>query len=143
MLGSSSRRPPDAASLDARGHVAAVLVFDQFPRHIHRGAAAAFATDALALALTCDAIDRGLDDALARNERHFLYLPLMHAEDAAMQARSLAMFERLADRGALRSAIAHRNTFARFGRFPYRNEALGRRSTAAELEFLAGKPEPE
>ena len=141
LLESLGRDPPDAVSLDARGHVAAILVFDQFPRHIHRGSALAFATDPLALALTLDAIDRKLDDALSRNERHFLYLPLMHAEDADVQARSLTMFERLADRGALRSAIAHRKTFARFGRFPYRNAALGRISTAEEKEFLAHKHE--
>lgn len=135
-----SAAPPEQARLDARGHLAAVVVFDQFPRHLHRGSALAFATDALARTFTVDAIDRGLDLELGTHERHVLYMPLMHGEDAHWQAQSLAMFGHLGDHGALRSAVAHERTIARFGRFPQRNAALGRTSTADEVAFLDRKP---
>lgn len=133
---------PRAADLDARGHLAAVIVFDQLTRHLHRDAALAFSCDPLALGLTIDAIDRGLDEGLSPPERQFLYMPLMHAESGALQARSLAMFERLGNCDAMRSAVAHARTFARFGRFPDRNAALGRSSTAEELAFLAKRAGP-
>ena len=135
--------PPQAGALDARGVLAAVIVLDQFSRHLHRGASMAFSRDALARTLTRDAIERGLDVSLTRSGRHFLYMPLMHGEDATSQALSLRMFERLGDRDALRSAVAHERTFARFGRFPYRNEAMARPSTAEEAAFLAAHAGPE
>lgn len=134
------RAAPPSGALDARGHLAAVIVLDQFSRHVHRGSAQAFAWDPIARSLTLDAIDRGLDDALTHSGRHFLYMPLMHGEDATSQALSLKMFGRLGDRDALRSAVAHERTFARFGRFPARNAALGRASSAEELAFLARPP---
>ena len=136
LLDTMRDRPPAAGDLSARGHLAAVIVFDQFPRHLHRGSPRAFASDALALALTLDAIDRGLDTSLTPAGRQFLYMPLMHSEDADLQDLSVAMFGRLGDRRALRSATTHRDTVERFGRFPYRNEALGRQSTADERNFL-------
>ncbi len=142
LLDTLSADPPVPSTLDARGHLAAVLVFDQFPRHLFRGSARACATDALAVALTVDAIDRGLDTSLRQPERQFLYMPLMHAEDGALQQRSLAMFGRLDDPRSLRSARAHHDTYTRFGRFPYRNDALDRPSTAEECAFLAKKPGP-
>lgn len=139
--------PPQLAPLDARAHVALVIVYDQFARQLHRGSAHAFGTDPLALAVACDAIDRGLDAALERSERHFLYMPFMHSEDAAMQLRSIALFTALASAGpdqaqALRSAEDHRATIERFGRFPYRNAALGRHSTDEERAFLVEHPGP-
>lgn len=139
LLAEFTRAPPSAATLDAVGHVAAAIVFDQFSRHIFRGAGQAFATDPFALLLAVDAIDRGLDAALPQVQRHFLYMPLMHSEDLAMQSLSIEMFGRLDDPRALRSARAHRDTLARFGRFPYRNASLGRESTPEETAFLAGR----
>ena len=134
--------PPDPATLDARGHLAAVLVLDQFPRNLFRGAAQAFATDAAARAVCLAAVDRALDAALPVCQRHFVYMPLMHAEDPALQRRSLALFERLGEPDALRSARAHHDTIVRFGRFPYRNVALGRTSTPGEQAFLAEHAAP-
>ncbi len=118
--------PPAPASLDVEGHVAAVVVFDQFPRNLFRGRAEAFATDALALAVARHAVDHGLDVVLPSTRRQVLYLPFMHAEDLATQEASVALYERLGVPDALRAAIGHRATIARFRRFPARDKALGR-----------------
>lgn len=134
--------PPRPESLDAPGHLAVVIVFDQFPRNLFRRSAAAFATDALALAMALDAVDRDLDRSLPRPQRHFVYMPLMHSEHADLQQRSMALFERLGDPSALRSAAEHERTIARFGRFPERNDALGRQSTGEEIAFLARRSRP-
>ena len=132
----SHRHPPDAATLDARVTLATVIVLDQFSRNLHRGTAAAFATDVPALARARAAVDAGLDSSMRRVERQFLYMPFMHAEDLAEQERSLQLFEALGDRDALRSARRHHDQIVRFGRFPARNAALGRASTADEVAWL-------
>ena len=134
--------PPALADLDARGHLATVILFDQFSRNLFRGSAEAYATDAVALAVAVDAIDRKLDRALPDVERQFLYMPLQHSEDPAVQARSLVQFSTFADPRAMQSARRHHDTIERFGRFPHRNAALGRTSTAAELAFLAERRTP-
>lgn len=134
--------PPPSASLDGRGHLAVVLVLDQFPRNLFRGSAEAFATDPVARRYTLDAVDRGLDTTLTVPERHFLYMPLMHSEDPEDQLRSIALYTALGSKDALPSAEAHRRTIDRFGRFPYRNAALGRESTAEEKAFLVDHPGP-
>ena len=100
--------PPPPATLDAVGQLAAVLVLDQFSRHLHRNTARAFDNDASALAFTLDAIGRGTDASLVPTRRHFLYMPLMHSEAPAMQRRSLECFGALADPRALRSALVRR-----------------------------------
>jgi uncharacterized protein (DUF924 family) len=137
------RLPPKLDELDARGHVAAVIVLDQFSRNLLRGSRAAFDADAVALDVTLDAIERSLDVELAPPERQILYMPLMHSESPDIQARSLERFALLSDPRTLRSAKQHAETIRRFGRFPYRNEALGRASTAEELAYLAKHPTPE
>lgn len=130
-----------------RGALALVLVLDQFPRHIHRGGALAFATDAQAQAVCRAGIAAGLDTRLLHLERAFFYLPLEHAEDAAAQDHSVALAQQLAatcspglqpfmDEG-VRYARMHRDTIARFGRFPHRNAALGRATTPEEAQYLA------
>jgi len=129
------------------GALALVIALDQFPRNLYRGSARAFATDAAARDVCLDAQARGFDRALSAVERWFLYLPLMHAEDRALQQRSVALFEALAAvaEPALAEALGqaadfarrHRDVIARFGRFPHRNEALGRASTREEIAFLA------
>lgn len=126
--------PPDLDALDAEGHVAAVIVFDQFSRNLFRRSAEAYATDGLALALARHAVDNGLDESLGPGQRQFLYLPFMHSEDRAMQGRSVALFARLPD--VVRYAEHHKSVVDRFGRFPHRNAMLGRPSTEAELAFL-------
>lgn len=127
----------------APGALALVLLLDQFPRNLHRGSARAFATDAAARGVALDVLARGLDAELAPVERWFLFMPLMHAEDMSLQARSVALYEALAAdaRGALDQAAdyarRHRDVIARFGRFPHRNAALGRASTPREIAYLA------
>lgn len=123
---------------DAATAVAAVLVLDQFPRNMFRGTPRAFATDALARAVADRAVSTGLDAGLSKHERVFLYLPFEHGESLADQERSVALISSLGDAEYTRYAIAHRDIIARFGRYPHRNAALGRVSTAEEVAFLAG-----
>jgi uncharacterized protein (DUF924 family) len=131
----------------ARGALALVILLDQFPRNVFRGSAAAFAHDAQALAVARRALASGRADELAPIEHVFLLLPLEHAESLAAQDECVARAQALAEscapewRPVIRSFVPfaeqHRAIVARFGRFPHRNRALGRPSTAAELEFLA------
>jgi uncharacterized protein (DUF924 family) len=132
--------PPDPASLYAQSHLSAVIVFDQFPRNLFRHTAQAFATDHLALAMSRDAVERGMDTAMMPHERQFLYMPFMHSEDPSVQAQSLALFSTIDVPDALQSAREHRDIIDRFGRFPFRNQALGRTSTPEEEAFLKTKP---
>ena len=122
------------------GALAAVIVLDQFPRNMFRDSPAAYATDAAALDLAQRAVDAGFDRGLDVHRRQFLYLPFMHSEDPAMQARSVALFRELGDAEALDFAARHQAIIDRFGRFPHRNAILGRASTAAEIEFLKTNP---
>jgi uncharacterized protein (DUF924 family) len=126
---------PAAALLDAQAALAAVIVFDQFPRNMFRGTADAFATDALALALARNALACGFEAEVEENQRSFFYMPYMHSENIADQERCVALFS---GTDSLKYAVEHRDIIARFGRFPHRNQALGRPSTEAELEFLGG-----
>jgi uncharacterized protein (DUF924 family) len=120
--------------------LALVLVLDQFPRHLFRASARAYATDAPARAAAAHAIAQGWDRAMLPVERLFLYLPFEHSEALADQDRALALIGELASfpetADALRWAEKHRAVIRRFGRFPHRNEALGRTSTAEECAFL-------
>lgn len=119
-----------------RGRLAAILVLDQFPRNMFRGTPQAFATDAKALALAKDAIAAGADMALAPEQRAFLYMPFQHAEDLEVQRRSVALYEDLGNAENLDFAARHCEVIARFGRFPHRNDILGRESTPEEIAFL-------
>ena len=118
--------------------LALVVVLDQFPRNMFRGKPQAFASDALALATAQGIVERRFDRLLRPIERAFVYLPFQHAEDLEAQRRSLAFYEELARLGVdhLQFARRHHDIVARFGRFPHRNEILGRVSTAEEIEFL-------
>jgi uncharacterized protein (DUF924 family) len=115
--------------------LALIVMLDQFPRNMFRGTARAFASDALALPAARETIARGFDRVLSPVDRSFAYLPFAHAEDLAAQRRSLALFH-ASDRENVESARRHYEIIARFGRFPHRNAALGRQSTAEEAEFL-------
>lgn len=122
-----------------RGCLALIILLDQFTRNIFRGQPEAFAGHVQAEALSQRAIREGMDKALTFAERQFLYMPLMHAEDPALQALSLEKFIELkkeAD-GILKFAQAHADIVDRFGRFPGRNKALGRTSTPEEEALLA------
>ncbi|MDG2532408.1 DUF924 domain-containing protein [Sphingomonas sp. HITSZ_GF] len=116
--------------------LAAILLLDQFSRNLHRDSGQAYAADPLALGLALEAIERGWEVAMTLEERQFLYLPLEHAEDRAMQKLSVEKFGTLGDDYILDFAVKHAEVIERFGRFPSRNAALGRESTPEELEFL-------
>jgi uncharacterized protein (DUF924 family) len=130
--------------------LALLIVLDQFSRNVYRGQAPAFAGDPRAQQLVLTALAAGEDEALALVGRVFLYMPLMHAEDLALQERCVACFTALHDNsppellqtlaGNLHFAIEHRDTVQRFGRFPHRNAALGRESSAEEKAFLKHGP---
>jgi len=115
--------------------LALVVTLDQFPRNMFRGTARSFASDSLALATARETTARGFDLLLSPVERLFIYLPFEHAEDLAAQRRSLALCHAL-DPQDMQYAKRHYEIIARFGRFPHRNAALGRQSTAEEAEFL-------
>ena len=125
---------------EARGALARVLLLDQFTRNAFRDTPRAFAGDFEALSTAIEIVDAGLDRTLDRFERSFLYLPFEHAEDPAMQERSLALFGELArdtgDRASLEWAEKHAVIVRRFGRYPHRNAVLGRASTPEEIAFL-------
>lgn len=127
---------PESWRSAARGLLAAVIALDQFPRNLYRGDPRAFAADEAALGLAKKALARGFDRSMTEDERKFLYLPFEHSEDPAEQARSVALFSALGDASGLDYAVRHKAVIDRFGRFPHRNEALGRSSTPREIEFL-------
>jgi len=115
---------------------AAIILIDQLGRNIFRGEAKAFAADPLARALADEAIARGWPATMTPDQRQFLFMPFMHGETMADQARSLRLFA--VDGGeSYEFAQLHAGQIARFGRFPQRNAALGRTNTADEAAFLA------
>jgi len=124
-----------------QGVLARILVLDQFTRNAYRNTQQAFAGDALALAAARQLVDAGADRTLPPLQRAFVYMPFEHAEDAWMQERAVELFGMLAAEHSgfdemLDYAHRHRGVIARFGRFPHRNEILGRASTPEEAEFL-------
>jgi len=126
--------------------VAFVLLLDQFSRNMYRDTPEAFAQDERALAATLQGIERGFDARLSPLHRYFFYMPMMHAEDRAIQRRSVETFAQLALekdtgfdgmlRGAADYARRHRDIVERFGRFPHRNNILERTTTGEEAAFL-------
>lgn len=136
-LATLRRRPAREFLVDPLTARAAVLLFDQLSRNIHRGDAQAFAADPLARAIARGIIRRGWDRGLGNDERRFIALPLMHSEAIADQLRSAAYFAGLGTRFGLPFARSHYRTIARFGRFPHRNAVLGRSASDAERRALA------
>src|SRR5262249_55719142 len=130
----------------ARGRLALILLLDQFTRHVFRGTPAMYLGDAEARWLTYEGIERNHDWRLTLEERLFFMMPLAHSERIEDQERSVAYAEHIAAdapprvRDAWHANLAHprryREIIARFGRFPHRNEVLGRVSTAEEEAYL-------
>ena len=131
---------------DSAGRLALIVLLDQFSRNIHRGTPRAFAFDDRALKHALDGIDRGHDQVVAPIARVFFYLPLEHAEELGHQQRCVELMEELVEDAPrdrrelfedfLHYAREHRDTIARFGRFPHRNPILDRTSTPEEQEYL-------
>ena len=122
------------------GTLAYIILMDQMPRNMFRGSGQSFATDRHALAAAKAAIHRKWDMRIDEPARQFFYLPLMHSENLCDQERCVRLLcERMPQTGAdnLLHARAHREVIRMFGRFPYRNAALDRRSTEPEAEYVA------
>jgi uncharacterized protein (DUF924 family) len=132
----------DAWATTAHGALARILLLDQFTRNAFRGDRRSFAGDAQALAGASAMVGARLDEALPPFMRAFAYMPFEHAEGMAMQDEAVRLFTRLQSAAPelahmLDYAKRHREVIERFGRFPGRNAALGRQSTAEELAYLA------
>lgn len=127
---------PEAWLETPDGHLAAIIVLDQFPRNMFRGEARSFETDPLALSLAKQAITRGFDAQLPPIKRWFVYMPFEHSEEAADQARCVELMATLGNDVALDYALRHKAVIDRFGRYPHRNVILGRSDTSEEVEFL-------
>lgn len=123
----------------AAGTLAYLVICDQLARNMHRGSALAFATDARALAAAKRAVEAGWDMAAPEPERQFFYMPFEHSETPEDQAQAVRLLtERMpSDPEMALHARAHQAIIARFGRFPFRNAALGRDTTPAEADFMA------
>lgn len=135
----------DHWSENPRGRMALILILDQFSRNLFRQSPRAWSQDLLAQKLTLEGIDSGADKALRPIERSFFYLPLEHAEDLQLQEMSVRAFTALAEaapegakylRDILPYALRHHEIIERFGRFPHRNEVIGRPTTPEEAAFL-------
>ena len=120
----------------AESALALVIVLDQFPRNMFRGSARIYAADPLARAAADRALARGDDQKVETALRTFFYLPFMHSEALADQERCVALYRALGDAESLRYADDHADIVRRFGRFPHRNDVLGRATTAEEQAFL-------
>ena len=132
----AARRELDDWTRTPEGVLALLILLDQFPRNCFRGTGHAFATDPLARMFAVRALDAGFDRAVENDLRRFFYLPLQHAEDMALQNRQLSLFQAMERPADDRWAEHHHAIVERFGRFPHRNRALGRETTAEEKAFL-------
>ena len=124
--------------VDAEGSLALVILLDQFPRHMYRRTPKAFASDERALLVAKQAVHKGFDQVLEPVKRGFLYLPFQHSENLQDQKKSVELFGAMADDNPAGDMYAKRHyvPIEKFGRFPHRNEILGRESTEEEIEFL-------
>ena len=116
-----------------------MIVLDQFPRNMFRGDPRSYATDSKAQETAEYAVDHALDRELPEFQRMFLYMPFMHSEDLEHQRRSVELFRGLGGTepdSPYDYAVRHMEIVERFGRFPHRNEVLGRQTTPEEAQFL-------
>ena len=120
--------------------LALIILLDQFPRNMFRGTPQAFATDSKALAAAERAVENKFDRQLLPVQRWFIYLPFEHSENLEHQQKSVELFSNLQGETdselVINYAIRHLEVIERFGRFPHRNQILGRETTPAEAEFL-------
>lgn len=120
----------------AQGRLAEIIVLDQFSRNIYRDTPQAFAQDAMAVQLAQAAVAQGALDVLTEVERNFLLMPFMHSESRAVHLQAEPLFKTYASANTYQFELKHKVIIDRFGRYPHRNEVLGRSSTAEEIEFL-------
>ena len=131
------KRPPHKWENSPNSSLALIIATDQFSRNMYRDTQAAFAWDRLAIGVAERMIEKKWDFQIDQSRREFIYLPFMHSESLDHQNCCVELCDqRLNNVENLKHAIAHRDLIARFGRFPHRNEVLGRDSTPEEIEFL-------
>jgi uncharacterized protein (DUF924 family) len=118
------------------GSLAEIIVLDQFSRNFFRESAKAFEFDSLALALSQNAIEKGFDQQIPVNQRSFLYMPFMHSESLIIHDEAIKLFSIKGLENNLKYEHQHRNIIMKFGRYPHRNQVLGRQSNQQEIEFL-------
>ena len=118
------------------GALAEIIVLDQFSRNMFRNLPESFAYDQLALALAQSAIARGMDTELSTEKRNFLYMPFMHSESLAIHSVAESLFTKLGVSSSIEYEQKHKEIIEKFGRYPHRNQILGRVSTPEEVEFL-------
>ena len=135
----ASRQELDHWQKSAVGCLALIIILDQFPLNMFRAEAKSFATEAQSRDVAQLAIDQGFDQLLEDRQRAFLYMPFMHSETLADQQRALELFDQPGLEDNLRFARHHHDIIEKFGRFPHRNEVLGRDSNAVEIEYLNSK----
>lgn len=119
-----------------QGRLAEIIVLDQFSRNMFRDSDKAFAYDAMALALSQEAIACGADQALVPLQRSFLYMPFMHSESLKIHEVAVKLFSQNGIASNLEFEFKHKKIIERFGRYPHRNAVLGRTSSAEEIAFL-------
>jgi uncharacterized protein (DUF924 family) len=118
------------------GRLAEIIVLDQFSRNMFRDTARAFASDAMSLSLSQEAIAQGADQALSQLQRTFLYMPFMHSESLNIHEVAVELYQKNGIQNNLDFELAHKRIIEKFGRYPHRNKILGRQSTVDEMEFL-------
>ena len=123
---------------NAQGRLAEIIVLDQFSRNMFRESPSAFKNDPVALVLSQEAISLGMDKLLEPVERSFMYLPFMHSESIKIHEFAVKLYSQHGTESNLDWEIKHKKIIEKFGRYPHRNEILGRKSTDEELEFLKG-----
>jgi uncharacterized protein (DUF924 family) len=121
----------------AEGRLAEIIVLDQFSRNMYRDSPRSFSNDALALALSQEAIRLGADKEVSTRKRSFIYLPFMHSESAIIHEVAVDLYTALGREENLKFELKHKAIIDRFGRYPHRNEVLGRISTEEEIAFLS------
>lgn len=121
---------------DIKGRLAEIIILDQFSRNIYRGDPRSFAQDSLALALSQEALNDPEHKDLSKDEKLFLFLPFQHSESKLIHEKAVELFTEHELEDGLKYEILHKNIIDRFGRYPHRNEILGRESTKEEIEFL-------
>ena len=120
----------------ALGSLAEVIILDQFSRNIYREKPESFACDSMALVLAQFAVSKGLDNDLSEVQRVFLYMPFMHSESRLIHIEAVKLFKSVGIQSNLDFEYKHKAIIDRFGRYPHRNQILGRQSTESEIEFL-------
>jgi uncharacterized protein (DUF924 family) len=121
---------------NAKGRLAEIIVLDQFSRNMFRESPLAFANDQMTLVLAQEAVSQGIDRLLAPVERDFIYLPFMHSESLKIHEVAEKIYREHGVQSSLGWEIKHKEIIERFGRYPHRNEIMGRTSSKEEIEFL-------